>query len=94
LNFPSVNSELTIGQLWAEKKLDEICIDAPLDTAKDSEMKRTLPQADEDTCKIAQDPRTARQAKTKERFLRAHPDGIAHHNEKRIWYLLEFKRTS
>jgi hypothetical protein len=51
LNFPSVNSELTIGQLWAEKKLDEICTDASWDTAKDSEMKRTHPQADEDTCK-------------------------------------------
>ena len=29
-----------------------------------------------------------------ERFFRTRPDGIAHHNKKKIWYLMEFKHTS
>jgi hypothetical protein len=40
------------------------------------------------------DPRTTRQTKTKEHFFRTLPDGIAHHNKKKIWYLMEFKRTT
>jgi len=35
-----------------------------------------------------------KETKAKERFFRTRPDGIAHHNEKRIWYLMEFKHTS
>ncbi len=65
-----------------------------LESVQDSEMKRTPSPADEETCTTTHDPRKARQTKAKERFLRARPDGITHHNEKRIWYLLEFKRTS
>jgi hypothetical protein len=32
--------------------------------------------------------------KAKERFFRTRPDGISHHNENKVWYLMEFKRTS
>ena len=42
-------------------------------------------------------PQAERQEKTRKRFpfLRVHPDGVVvYHNEKRLWYLLEFKRTS
>ena len=89
-NFPSVNGELTIGQLWEDNKIDEICtIDALWEAAQDSEMKRTLSPVDK-ACTTAHDPRKTRQDKVKEPFLRAHPDGIAHHNEKKIWHLLEF----
>jgi hypothetical protein len=35
-----------------------------------------------------------REIKAKERFFRTRPDGIAYHNENKIWYLMEFKRTS
>jgi hypothetical protein len=35
-----------------------------------------------------------RQIKAKERFLKASLDDIVHHNKKKIWYLLEFMRTS
>ena len=46
------------------------------------------------TVETAHDPRKTRQIKAKEHFLRARPDDIALHNEKKIWYLMEFKRTS
>jgi hypothetical protein len=35
-----------------------------------------------------------REIKEKKHFFRARPDGITHHNENRIWYLMEFKHTS
>jgi hypothetical protein len=51
-NFPSLQGELTIGQLWAEHKMDEICtIDALWSEAQDSEMKRPLSQENEEICK-------------------------------------------
>jgi hypothetical protein len=95
-NFPSVNGELTIGQLWEDNKMDEICtIDALWETVEDSEMKGTPSPGDEETWTTSHDPRKSRQSKTKEHFLRDLPtDVITHHNEKKIWYLLEFKRTS
>ena len=76
--------------------MDEICtIDALWEAVKESEMKRTPSPAGEEACTTEHDPRKSRQSKAKERFLRARPaDGIAHHNEKKTWYLLEFKRTS
>jgi hypothetical protein len=75
--------------------MDEICtIEALWEAAQNSEMKTTLSPTDEAACSAAHDPAAARQTKAKERFLRTRPDGIAHHNEKKIWYLLEFKRTS
>ncbi len=94
-NFPSVNGELTIGQVWDDNKIDEICtIEALWEAAQNSEIKRTLSPADEVASLATHDPKKPRQTKAKERFLRTRPDGIAHHNEKKIWYLLEFKRTS
>ena len=75
--------------------MDEICtIEALWEAAQNSEIKRTLSPTDESACLSAHDPTTSRQTKVKERSLRTRPDGIAHHNEKKILYLLEFKRTS
>ena len=48
------------------------------EAAQDSEMKRTLSPTDEETCKVAHNPRKVRQIKARERFLRVRPDGIAH----------------
>jgi len=83
-NFPSVQGELTIGQLWADNKMDEICtIDALWTEAQDSEMKRPLSQENEEICKASLNPGKTRQKKAKERFLRTRPDGIAHHTKKK-----------
>jgi hypothetical protein len=64
----------------------------------DSNLRNTenphLTSADEEICKAAKNPKAMRETKAKERFFRTRPDGIAHHNEKKIWYLMEFKRTS
>ena len=53
-------------------------------------MKDTQTERDEYT----NNPGKTRKKKVKERFLRTRPDGIAHHTDKKLWYLLEFKRTS
>ena len=75
--------------------MDEICtIDTLWSEAQDSEMKRPLSQGNEEICKASLNPGKTRQKKAKERFLRTRPDGVGHHTEKKIWYLLEFKRTS
>jgi ribonuclease HI len=93
--FPSEKGELTIGQLWADNKMDEICTKDNLwETAQTSEMQRTLTPTDEEICKAAKNPKQMRESMARKRFFRTRPDGIAHHNEKRIWYLMEFKRTS
>jgi hypothetical protein len=57
-------------------------------------MQRTLTPADKEICGAAENPKAMRETKAMERFFRTRPDGIAHHNENRIWYLMEFKRTS
>jgi ribonuclease HI len=93
--FPSEKGELTLGQLWADNKMDEICTkDALWETARPSEIKRTLTPADEEMCGAAENPQAMKETKARERFFRSRPDGIAHHNENKIWYLMEFKRTS
>jgi hypothetical protein len=93
--FPSEKGELTLGQLWADNKMDEICTKATLwDTARTSELKKTLTPADEEICGAAENPKATRETKAMERFFRTRPDGIAHHNKKKIWYLMEFKHTS
>jgi hypothetical protein len=75
--------------------MDEICTkDALWEAARTSETQSTLTPTDEETCRTAQNPQSMKETKAKERFFRTRPDGIAHHNEKRIWYLMEFKRTS
>ena len=75
--------------------MDEICTkDALWESVRVSEILRTLTPADEETCKAEHDPRTLREIKTQKRLFRVRPDGIAHHNKNRIWYLMEFKRTS
>jgi len=66
-NFPSLQDELTIGQLWADNKMDEICtIDALWSKAQDSEMKRPLSQENEEICQATPNPGKTRQ---KENFL-------------------------
>jgi hypothetical protein len=93
--FPSEKGELTIGHLWADNKMDKICTKDNLwETARTSEIQRTLTSSDEEICKAAKNPKTMRETKAMERFFRTRPDGIAHHNEKKIWYLMEFKHTS
>ena len=75
--------------------MDEICtIDTIWSATQDSDMQRPLSQENEDMCQDSHNPWETRRKKAKERFLRARPDGITHHIEKKIWYLLEFKRTS
>jgi hypothetical protein len=61
------------------------------ETVQESETQRTLPPVDEETCKSTHDPRKTRQIK---HFLRSRPDDISHHNETKMWYLKDFKRTS
>ncbi len=93
--FPSENGELTLGHLWSDNKMDEICTkDTLWETARTSELQNPLTPTDEEIYKITQDPRAQREIEAKKRFFRTRPDGIAHHNENRIWYLMEFKRTS
>ena len=75
--------------------MDGICTkDTLWDTDRPSEILRTLTPADEEICGAAENPKTMRETKAMERFFRTRPDGIAHHNENRIWYLMEFKHTS
>ena len=75
--------------------MDEICTkDTLWETARTSEIRRTLTPADEEICGAAENPQAMKETKAKERFFRTRPDGIAHHNEDKIWYLMEFKRTS
>jgi hypothetical protein len=75
--------------------MDEICTKDNLwETARTSEIQRTLTPADEEICEAAENPKAMRETKAMERFFRTRPDGIAHHNENKIWYLMEFKRTS
>jgi hypothetical protein len=75
--------------------MDEICNKDNLwETAQTSEMQRTLTPVDEKTCEAAENPKKMREIMARKRFFRTRPDGIAHHNENRIWYLMEFKRTS
>jgi hypothetical protein len=75
--------------------MDEICTrDTLWETTRTSEIQRTLTPADEEICEAAENSKTMREIKARERFFRTRPDGIAHHNENRIWYLMEFKRTS
>ncbi len=82
--FPSDNGELTLGQLWADNKMDEICTKATLwDAARTSELKRTLTPADEKICGAAENPKATRETKAMECFFRTRPDGIAHHNKKK-----------
>jgi hypothetical protein len=64
------------------------------ETVRVSEILRTLTPADEETCKPVHDRRALREIIAKKRFFRVRPDGIAHHNKKRMWYLMEFKHTS
>jgi hypothetical protein len=93
--FPSEKGELTIGQVWADNKMDEICTKDNLwETPRTSEMQRTLTPADEKICEAAENPKKMREFIARKRFFRTRPDGIAHHNEKRIWYFMEFKRTA
>ncbi len=93
--FPSEKGELTIGHLWTDNKMDEICTKDNLwETARTSEIQRTLTSADEEICEAAENPKAMRETKAMERFFRTRPDGIAHHHENKIWYLMEFKRTS
>ena len=93
--FPSEKGELTLGQLWADNKMDEICTKTALwDTAQSSEIQRTLTPADEKICGVTENPQKMKEIEAKERFFRTRPDGIAYHNENKIWYLMEFKRTS
>jgi hypothetical protein len=93
--FPSEKGELTIGQLWTDNKMDEICTkDTLWETARTSEIQRTLTPVDEEICEAAENPKAMKEIKARERFFRTRPDGIAHNNENRIWYLMEFKRTS
>ena len=80
--FPSEKGELTIGQVWADNKMDEICTKDNLwETAKTSEMQRTLTPADEEICEAAENPKKMRESMVRKRFFRTRPDGIAHHNE-------------
>jgi hypothetical protein len=53
-----------------------------------------LTPVDEEICGAAENPQAMKETKAKEHFFRTRPDGIAHHNENKIWYLMEFKRTS
>jgi hypothetical protein len=93
--FPSEKGELTLGQLWADNKMDEICTkDTLWETARTSEIRRTLTPADEEMCGAAENPQEMKETKVKERFFRTRPDCIAHHYENKIWYLMEFKHTS
>jgi hypothetical protein len=45
-------------------------------------------------CGAGENPQEMKETKARERFFRSRPDGIAHHNENKIWYLMEFKRSS
>ena len=63
-------------------------------SVRDSETEGTLTPSDEEICKTSHDPRKTRQIKSREHFFRVLPDVITHHNKKKIWYLMEFKRTS
>jgi hypothetical protein len=93
--FPSEKGELTLGQLWADNKMDETCTkDTLWETARTSEIRRTLTPVDDEMCGAAENPQEMKETKAKERFFRTRPDGIAHHNEDKIWYLMEFKHTS
>jgi hypothetical protein len=93
--FPSEKGELTLGQLWADNKMDEIYTkDTLWETARTSEILRTLTPADEEICGAAENPQVMKEIKAKERFFRTRPDGITHHNDNKMWYLMEFKRTS
>jgi hypothetical protein len=75
--------------------MDEVCtMGTLLETTRDSETQRTLTPSYEETWKTSHDPWKTRETKTRQRFFRTRPDGIAHHNKKKIWYLMEFKRTS
>jgi hypothetical protein len=95
LTFPSFNGKLTIGHLWEDNKMDEICtINTLWEAAKDSEMKKALSPKVEEALIAAHKPQAERQGKARKRFLRVRLDGIEHHTEKRLCYLLEFKRTS
>jgi hypothetical protein len=52
--FPSEKGELTIGHLWTDNKMDEICTKDNLwETVQTSEMQRTLTPTDEEICKAA-----------------------------------------
>ena len=54
---PSVDGELTLEQLWADKKMDEICTkDALWESAQTSEILRTLTPEDEETCRASHNP--------------------------------------
>ena len=78
--FPSVNGELTIGLVWKDNKMDEICtIESLWEAARDSEIQKTHSPTDEETCAAAHDLRKSRQLKAKrsELFLRVRPDGIS-----------------
>ncbi len=93
-DFPSLDGEVTTGQLWVDNKMDEVCtMDTLWEATRDSETQKTLTPTDEETCKTAHDPRKTRQTK-KEHFFKGRSDDITHHNNKKIWYLMEFKRTS
>ena len=50
--FPSIDGELTLEQLWADNKMDEICTkDALWGVVQTSEILKTLTPADEETCR-------------------------------------------
>jgi hypothetical protein len=75
--------------------MDEICTkDSLWETARTSEIRRTLTPADEEICGAVENPQAMKETKAKERLFRTRPDGIEHHNENKIWYLMEFKHTS
>ncbi len=75
--------------------MDEICTkDTLWETTRTSEIRRTLTPVDEEICGAAENPQAMKETKVKERFFRTRPDGITHHNENKIWYLMEFKHTS
>ena len=42
----------------------------------------------------SQQTTTSWQTRAKKRFFRIRPDGIGKHENKQLWYLFEFKRTS
>jgi hypothetical protein len=53
----SVNGELTLEQLWADNKMDEICTkDVLWESDRTSKIQRTLTPADEEICRVAQNP--------------------------------------
>jgi hypothetical protein len=60
--FPSEKGELTIGQLWADNKMDAICTkDTLWETDRTSEIQRTLTPADEEICEAAENPKSMKE---------------------------------